>query len=177
MTLCIICDKEIFNNDGDKTICGDCIDRFGDTAETCSGFGTILEDFNNFEKQEREFSELIDYFAVKIHNWATEKGFWDARSLIGSRLTGDIKKRFTHSLQAEKLALIHSEISEALEYLRHDNPPDDKIPEFDGVTVELADAIIRILDYAGAYNLPLGNALLRKLEFNNTRPKKHGKEF
>lgn len=98
MTLCIICDKEIFNNEGDKTICSDCIDRFGDSAGSGLSSYSLKPDYSyRVEKPEKEFGNLIDYFAVKIHNWATEKGFWDARSLIGSRLTGDIKKEI-HSL-------------------------------------------------------------------------------
>lgn len=37
------------------------------------------------------------------------------------------------------------------------------------ITVEIADAIIRLCDLAGALDLPLGEALAEKLEFNRTR--------
>ena len=75
------------------------------------------------------------------------------------------------------LCLIHSEISEALEAHREDNPPDKKIPEFDNFTVELADAVIRILDLAGGMKLPLAEAIVAKKAFNKTRPYKHGKAY
>jgi NTP pyrophosphatase (non-canonical NTP hydrolase) len=75
----------------------------------------------------------------------------------------------------EKIALMHSELSEALECIRN-REPDMQIvngkPE--GMTVELADVIIRICDLAGHMNLPLEEALRVKLAYNLTRPYRHG---
>jgi len=76
-----------------------------------------------------------------------------------------------------KLALIHSEISEALEALRSGNPPDDKVPEFTSEEIELADAVIRIMDYAEASKCRLAEAILAKHAYNTGRPYKHGKAF
>jgi len=74
----------------------------------------------------------------------------------------------------EKLCLIHSEVSEALEAVRHGNPPDDKLPEYNGLTVELADTVIRCLSLAGSLKLPLGEAIIAKMGYNSKRPPKHG---
>ena len=68
----------------------------------------------------------------------------------------------------ERFALIHSEISEAMEAHRKDLM-DDKLPHRRGVEVELADALIRIFDYAGDNKLDLGGALMEKLEYNRKR--------
>lgn len=68
----------------------------------------------------------------------------------------------------ELIALIHSEISEALEGIRKD-AQDDHLPEFKSVEVEFADALIRIFDYAGAANLRLGEAFVAKLAYNAQR--------
>jgi len=68
----------------------------------------------------------------------------------------------------QKLALIHSEVSEALEGHRKDLM-DDKLPHRKMVEVELADAVIRIADLAGAMGLKLGQAMAEKLQYNTTR--------
>lgn len=77
----------------------------------------------------------------------------------------------------EVLALIHCEISEALQALRDGNKPDHHCPDFSSLEIELADAIIRIMDYAGERGLNLSLAILEKMKFNKKRPYKHGKNF
>lgn len=68
----------------------------------------------------------------------------------------------------ERIALIHSELSEALEADRKDLM-DDKLPHRKGVEVELADAVIRIFDLAGAEGYDLAGAIIEKNKFNRSR--------
>lgn len=100
--------------------------------------------------------------AADVHHTAKQKGFWPE----------DVERN-----DAEMLCLIHAEVSEALEALRNGNPPDDKIPEFSGAEAELADTVIRIMDLAHARGWRVAQAIEAKMQFNTTRPFKHGKEF
>jgi hypothetical protein len=71
-------------------------------------------------------------------------------------------------LQATQLMLMVSEISEAMEGVRKDLM-DEKLPHRLAVEVELADAIIRIADFCGRWNLDLGGAVVEKLTYNKLR--------
>jgi NTP pyrophosphatase (non-canonical NTP hydrolase) len=68
----------------------------------------------------------------------------------------------------EVLALMHSELSEALEAHRK-NLMDDKLAHRSGVEVEFADCIIRIFDTARALGLDVAGAIIEKNRFNKTR--------
>ena len=73
---------------------------------------------------------------------------------------------------------MHSELSEALEGIRHGNPPSDKIPAFSAAEEELADTIIRIMDLAQKRGWRIAEAITAKALFNQGRSHKHGgKEF
>lgn len=70
---------------------------------------------------------------------------------------------------SNKLMLIVSEVAEAMEGDRK-GLQDDKLPHREMREVELADAVIRCFDLAGAYNMDLGAAISEKLAFNAQRP-------
>ena len=70
---------------------------------------------------------------------------------------------------SQKLMLTVSELAEAMEGDRK-NLPDDKLTHRPMREVELADAVIRIFDMAGGFNLDLAGAIAEKLAFNAIRP-------
>lgn len=70
--------------------------------------------------------------------------------------------------KGELLMLVVSEIAEAMEGERK-GLMDDKLPHRQQVEVELADALIRIFDYAGAFGLDLEGAYQEKRAYNAQR--------
>ncbi len=70
--------------------------------------------------------------------------------------------------KGEMFMLMVSEIAEAMEGARK-NIPDDHLPQFPMETVELADLLIRMLDYVGEHCPQFGEAVVAKLKYNETR--------
>lgn len=98
---------------------------------------------------------LNDYSAL-CHN--ANKTWWTDLE------TGERIKRN----KGEQLMLIVSELAEAMEGERKDLM-DDKLPHRKMAEVELADALIRLFDYAGGHGYDLQGAFEEKMQYNATR--------
>jgi NTP pyrophosphatase (non-canonical NTP hydrolase) len=104
----------------------------------------------------------LDALAATLHQTAVEKGFWD----------GEI----THDKIGNKLALVHSEVTEVLEAIR-------KSKGSEAIVEEMADIFIRLLDLYAAMrdeNMiddSFDEVLNKKLNINKERPRLHGNLF
>ena len=104
----------------------------------------------------------LDALSAVLHEIAREKGFWDGE--------------YTYDKVGNKLALVHSEVTEVLEAIR-------KNKGSEAVVEEMADVIIRLLDiYAAMRNEEavlhsLDEVLENKININKERPKLHGNAF
>ena len=103
--------------------------------------------------------KTIQDWAEEVYKTAVEKGWWE-----------DKDRNF-----GETIALMHSELSEALEEWRDDKPSYydvDGKPE--GWAIELMDCLIRILDFLEHKELDIGLLLRVKVDYNKTRSYRHG---
>ena len=105
--------------------------------------------------------EHIDDLMYECHKQSKDAGWWHDIN-TGKSIT---ENPFAFS---NKLMFTVSELSEDMEADRK-GLMDDKLPHMDGRVVELADALIRIFDLAGAYNMPLGKAFEEKMAYNANR--------
>jgi NTP pyrophosphatase (non-canonical NTP hydrolase) len=120
----------------------------------------------------REGGDNLQYFCHLASRssgwWKAPKSGLDLLEVMNNPQT-EMEKLLSSAMVAQKLCLSHSEISEAMEGHRK-GLMDDKLPHRKMVEVEIADAIIRLCDLAGALNLDLGGAIAEKLAFNQQRP-------
>ena len=124
-----------------------------------------------------EFRNQFRQLQIAVHETALSKGWYNPPKTFG-----------------EYLVLLHAEISEALEEYRNSHQPHEvyhvhpsqpfiegadihlvpgpQKPE--GVPIELADLLIRLLDTCEYYNIDLIGAVLEKMQYNETRSYRHG---
>lgn len=129
-------------------------------------------------EQDLQLAKVLNALTYKIHSDNVKVGWY--KEVEGA----DKESKFVKLFVGSKIALIHSEVSEALEGYRK-GLNDDHLPSRKMVEVELADTLIRIFDLAGYLELDLGGAVMEKLKYNSNRAdhklenreKQNGKSF
>lgn len=136
----------------------------------------LLEHINQLEGTEQSEAtvDTMDALMVlqeRIFQTAVAKGWWPDMPL---GMDSAARAQFVLS----KLALIHSEVSEALELARDDNYETffdaEKASKPEGFGTEIADVVIRCMDLCAALGIDLGELIVKKVEFNEGRQHRHG---
>lgn len=103
-------------------------------------------------------ADVVNILVDACHGASVKGGWWHDLA------TGEPLQRN----KLEMIALIHSEVSEAVEGVRK-SVNDDHLPQYPMEDVEMADALIRIFDYIGGHKLQTADALVDKLAYNANR--------
>ena len=98
-------------------------------------------------------------FGRAVHTLAIGKGWYDPPREVGT-----------------SCALIHGEVSELMETFRRDTShlPSEKIPTFSNAEEEMADIVIRVLDFAESLGYDVPGAMEAKHQYNQGRAHRHG---
>lgn len=121
----------------------------------------VFDDSEILNKTHTPASAILLFFE-RFYTLSSSNGFWDKERNKG-----------------EMIALMHSELSEALEGVRKPDKMDDHLPHLPLEVVELADVFIRLGDYIHGHGLTdaFMQAVKEKHNYNCNRPYKHGKKF
>jgi len=122
-----------------------------------------IEDLQSYKRHRcmESIFKGIEGLIIQAHGDAVEAG-WYKDPETGAPIAE------TPERCGSRIALMHSELSEALEGVRKDKM-DDHLPHRKSEEVELADLVIRVADYCGARRLDLAGAIIEKMEYNRNR--------
>jgi NTP pyrophosphatase (non-canonical NTP hydrolase) len=107
----------------------------------------------------------MKHLTAAVYQNSRDKGFWTF-----SMEDGELKT----TILLSKIALIGSELGELVEAVRKPSVS-EHCPELSAEEEELADIVIRVLDYCGHQEIDIERAIQIKHQYNQTRSYKHGK--
>lgn len=129
------------------------------------------------------------------HDKAVDNGFWESQRNFGEMLmlvTSELSEALEENRSVNVHRLYYKDVESGKNVVGHDvyHDPDTKLafkvsdegedalplkPE--GEIVELVDAVIRLFDILGSYDVNVEEIILEKLAYNASRGHKHGKKY
>lgn len=135
----------------------------------------VEEMADSYEMDEFIVRNIIDHYHRQILSRHSSKQEPEPLAVLCQEAYETSKsKGFKHDNDSQAIALMHSELSEALEFMRHPEKKDEHLPELNPIGLEMADVCIRVFDFCGARNIDLAGCVKAKMEYNKSRPFKHG---
>jgi hypothetical protein len=144
-----------------------------------------LKDLSPNAQNTDTLKKLVELFdnpvtlAIQARETDPEAQFMDAWNNYVEKVTYpiNIEKGFFAPdrivLVGDQISLMHSEISEGYEAHRK-GLKDDKLPQYDGLPVELGDCVIRIMNFCRYFKHDIASMIVQKTRFNRGRPYMHG---
>jgi NTP pyrophosphatase (non-canonical NTP hydrolase) len=127
--------------------------------------------------EEQHTVDALDALTLACFSNSEQHGFWcsydETRALLRAA-NAELAAKYILDTKLHKLALMLSELGEAVEGVRKPGF-DSHCPVFSNEAIELADVLIRIMDYCGKFGVPIGHAVVAKMRYNATRSYMHGK--
>lgn len=127
---------------------------------------------------------MFNELAKQINESVRQKGFWDSKDALLDFLNDGsddnaLIKIANDAIIAQKIALVGTELSEAVEAMRK---PDYDLNGYgigvkDSFADEIADTFIRLLDICGELGIDIDAQIEWKMGYNQQRAAKHGKQF
>jgi NTP pyrophosphatase (non-canonical NTP hydrolase) len=125
-----------------------------------------------FEFDFEAIFQSIDFLSAIVYDENCERGFW--KSGICVEAGTEAEEELEDLEKIKRLFLMITEVCEAGEGIRKRIGASEHIPEYTNLEEEMADTVIRVMDFCAGNGLLLGSAIKAKLEFNRTRGYKHG---
>ena len=110
----------------------------------------------------------LRHLVDEAYDNATEHGFTKVFEDLMATAPVEQRQAMRRTILLAKLALISSEVGEAVRALQHNDEP--------GFAEEVADVVIRVLDLCGYAHISLGDEVIQKMKVNRKRPYLHEKE-
>jgi NTP pyrophosphatase (non-canonical NTP hydrolase) len=118
---------------------------------------------------------MFNELAKEIHEGNAARGFWEGERKLTEVVMLTVCE-LAEAIEADRAGKWCNE-TDIFQYKNRPTPERFKETVKDSVQDEIADAIIRLLDFSHKFGIDLNFHIAEKLKYNASRPYKHGKSY